>query len=247
MARRYWIGTSGWVYQHWRGVFYPSDLPSARWLAHYYERFPTVEVNFSFYRLPKEKTFENWGRVVPSGFRFAVKASRYITHIKRLKDCEEPLETFLGRARLLGDALGPVLFQLPPQFKRNVRTESALADFLALLPRDLHHVFEFRDRAWHTPDVFFLLRLHNVAFCAYHMVDEETPLEATTDFAYMRFHGSGALYGGCYTGDDLRAWAERLSSLPEDVGDLYVYFNNDAYGYAVGNALTLRGMLGDGG
>ena len=243
MTRRYWIGTSGWVYQHWRGVFYPPELPSSRWLAHYRSSFGTVEINFSFYRLPKEKTFENWARAVPPGFRFAVKASRYITHIKRLRDCEEPLETFLSRVRLLGEAAGPVLFQLPPQFKRHARNEAALADFLTLLPHDLRHVFEFRDPAWHTPDIFFLLRMHNAAFCAYHMVDEETPLEATADFAYMRFHGSGWLYGGCYSDDELGEWAGRLASLPDDVGDVYVYFNNDAYGYAVQNALTLRAML----
>jgi uncharacterized protein YecE (DUF72 family) len=184
MALRYWVGTSGWSYKHWRGPFYPPGLPTSGWLAHYHAQFATVELNNSFYRLPQEKTFRNWSEAVPKGFRFAVKASRFITHIKRLRDCEEPLETFLGRARLLGEALGPVLYQLPPNFHCKPENMDRLADFLSLLPRDVRHVFEFRHDSWFNNDVFFLLRLHNAGFCAFHMVDWETPLEATTDLAY---------------------------------------------------------------
>lgn len=243
MAHRYWVGTSGWVYPHWREVFYPPKMSSGRWLSFYVAEFPTVELNFSFYRLPQEKTFANWGRRVPDDFRFAVKASRFITHIRRLKDCQEPVERFLGRARALSEHLGPVLYQMPPNFHRNERNEAVLTDFLATLPRDIRHVFEFRHDSWFNAEVFALLRLHNVGFCAFHMVDWQTPMEATTDFAYMRFHGSGALYGGCYDEAELRHWAGHFRALPEDVQDVYVYFNNDAYGFAVQNARELTQLL----
>jgi uncharacterized protein YecE (DUF72 family) len=239
MSRRYWVGTSGWSYNHWRGPFYPPGLPTSKWLTHYYAEFPTVEINASFYRLPQEKTFRNWGEAVPEGFRFAVKASRYISHIKRLKECEEPIETFLGRARHLGEALGPVLYQLPPNFHCKPENVDRLAEFMSLLPRDVRHVFEFRHDSWFNADIFFLLRMHSVGFCAFHMVDWETPLEATTDLAYVRFHGSDSVYGGCYSDEQLGDWARRLRELPEDVGEVYVYFNNDAFGYAVENARTL--------
>jgi len=244
MAHRYWVGTSGWVYPHWREVVYPPDLPSSRWLSFYVAKFPTVELNFSFYRLPQEKTFAGWGRRVPDDFRFAVKASRFITHIKRLRDCEEPLETFLDRARLLGDALGPVLYQMPPSFHRTPENSERLARFLSLLPQDVRHVFEFRHDSWFDAEPFALLRMHNVGFCVFHMVDRETPLEATTDFVYVRFHGSAALYGGSYSDEQLADWARRLRELPEDVRDVYVYFNNDAFGHAVANARTLASLLG---
>ncbi len=243
MPSRYWIGTSGWVYSHWRGPFYPQDLPAAKWLDYFYRRFTTVELNASFYRLPKEQTWRNWGLKVPAGFRFAVKASRYITHIKRLNDCEEPLETFLDRARLLGDALGPVLYQMPPNFHRTPENSDRLAYFLSLLPYDVRHVFEFRHASWFDAETFALLRIHNVGFCAFHMVDRETPLEATTDFAYLRFHGTAGLYGGSYSDEQLAGWARRLRDLPDDVRDVYVYFNNDTLGHAVANAQTLASLL----
>jgi uncharacterized protein YecE (DUF72 family) len=243
MAHRYWVGTSGWVYPHWRGPFYPEGLPGSRWLDFYAARFSTVEINSSFYRLPKEKTFAGWGRKVPDDFRYAVKASRFITHIRRLKDCGEPVETFLGRARAMGENLGPVLYQMPPNFHRNEGNEAVLVDFLSALPQDLRHVFEFRHDSWLNSEVFALLRLHNVGFCAYHMVDRQTPMEATTDFAYMRFHGSDTLYGGCYDEAELRDWAGRLRALPDDVEDVYVYFNNDALAFAVRNARELTRLL----
>ena len=244
MRRRYWIGTSGWVYAHWSGLFYPEELRQRDWFDFYARHFATVEINNTFYRLPKEQAWEQWRRQAPPGFRYAVKGSRFITHIKRLRDCEEPAETFVGRARLLGDRLGPLLWQLPPQMKCDLERLEA---FLHILPRDLQHVFEFRRRDWLQPETFATLRRHNLGFCAYHMVDEETPLEATTDIAYLRFHGSDALYGGRYSDRQLAGWAERLRALPEDVREVYVYFNNDAFGYAIDNAVSLRGILREGG
>ena len=244
MNRRYWIGTSGWVYAHWRGVFYPDELRQRDWFNYYAEHFSTVEINNTFYRLPKERAWEQWREQAPSGFRYAVKGSRFITHIKRLRDCEEPVQTFLDRARLLSEHLGPVLWQLPPQMKCDIERLEA---FLAILPHDLQHVFEFRRADWLHHETFMTLRRHNIGFCAYHMIDEETPLEATTDIAYLRFHGSDTKYGGRYTDRELAKWADRLRALPENVREVYVYFNNDAFGYAIENANTLRGILREAG
>lgn len=244
MSRHYWVGTSGWVYPHWRHVFYPKGLKQADWLAHYAQHFSTVEINNTFYRLPKEQTWERWRSLAPEGFRYAVKGSRFITHIKRLRDCEEPVETFVGRARLLGDHLGPLLWQLPPGLKCDL---DLLESFLLILPRDVRHVFEFRRRDWFQEGTFATLRRCNVAFCAFHMVDEETPLEATSDVVYLRFHGSDALYGGRYTDRQITGWAERLRALPDDAREVYVYFNNDIDGHAVENAVTLRTMLQEAG
>ncbi len=244
MGRRYWIGTSGWAYPHWRGVFYPPDLRQREWFAFYARRFATVELNNTFYRLPRDQTWEHWRRQAPAGFRYAVKGNRFVTHMKRLRDCAEPVETFLKRADLLGEHLGAVLWQLPPQMKCDLER---LASFLALLPSDPPQVFEFRHQEWLRPDTFAALRRHNVGFCAYHMVDHETPLEATTQVAYLRFHGSDTLYAGRYSDGQLAAWAERLCALPDHVHDIYAYFNNDAFGYAIENADTLRGLLREAG
>ncbi len=238
MPSHYFVGTSGWVYKHWRGRFYPQDLPESKWFDFFSSQFVTVELNNSFYRLPSEDTFRKWSKAAPKDFVFAVKASRYITHVKRLKDCEEPLETFLDRARLLGDALGPVLYQLPPNFHYKPQNVERLVEFLSLLPQDVRHVFEFRHDSWFNADLLSLLRIHNAGFCAFHMAGRETPLEATTDFAYVRFHGADGLYDGSYSNSELAVWAGRLRDLPEDVRDVYAYFNNDTNAYAVANAKT---------
>jgi len=242
MPNRYFIGTSGWVYDHWRGPFYPPELPTSRWLDFFCKQFDTVELNSSFYRLPAESTWRKWAKAAPKGFVFAVKGSRFITHVKRLKDCEEPVANFTDRARLLGDALGPILWQLPPNFQRQPETQHRLADFLAQLPQDLRHVVEFRHQSWLTSDVYALLREYNVALCAFHRADWETPLVETTDFAYMRFHGA-ATNGGSYTDDEIRQWGGRLFDLPEDVREAYIYFNNDAFGHAITNAKALFDFL----
>jgi len=240
MRRRFWVGTSGWVYPHWRGVFYPRPLPQRAWFEFYAQRFATVEINNTFYRLPKAQAWEHWREQAPAAFRYAVKGSRYVTHILRLRDCRLPVRTFADRARLLGTRRGPVLWQLPPQMKCDL---GRLEAFLRVLPRGLRHVLEFRRDDWFRPEAFAALRRHHAGFCAYHMVDTETPLEVTSDVAYMRFHGSGDLYAGRYTDGELRAWARRLRELPARARNVYVYFNNDAYGHAIENAITLRNML----
>ncbi len=234
------IGTSGWVYPHWREVFYPPNLPQKAWFAHYARYFDTVEINNTFYRLPAERTFDAWREQAPAGFVYAVKASRYITHVRRLRDCAEPLARFLDRARRLGPHLGPILYQLPPRWKPNIER---LAQFVALLPSDLVHVFEFRDPRWFTSQVLDLLREHGMTFCIFHMPDLETPREVTSDTVYVRLHGAGDLYMGSYPDDILRKWAEQIRAWREVGHTVYVYFNNDAFGNAVRNALTLKRFL----
>ena len=166
MGTKYYIGTSGFHYDHWRERFYPKGLPKARWLEFYASRFSTVELNNSFYHLPSEKAFATWRDSSPADFTFAVKVSRFITHIKRLRNSEEPLQTFLSRARVLEGKLGPLLYQLPPNM---VRRDDVLEEFLSLLPENLLHVFEFRHESWFDEEVFQILRRHNVGFCVFDM------------------------------------------------------------------------------
>ena len=241
---RFWIGTSGWHYPHWVDNFYPEDLPSSRWLEFYARHFPTVEINNSFYRQPKASAWEIWRKTAPPGFRFAVKANRFLTHIKRLKAGEDSLAFFLRGARLLQDRLGPILYQLPPNFHRSDENVARLEAFLSMLPGQEQHVFEFRHNSWFVEETFRQLRSHEAGHCAFDMTGLRPPLLATAAFAYMRFHGSDALYMSNYPDAELEAWAQRLLSLAGEVDDVYVYFNNDAFGFAVANAQRLGELLG---
>ena len=241
MGAKYYIGTSGWVYSHWRDVFYPPKLPQSKWLEFYTGHFSTVELNNSFYRLPSEQAFSNWRATPPESFRYAVKVSRFITHIKRLKDVAEPIETFLARARHLNEKLGPLLYQLPPNMHRN---DERLEGFLSLLPKGLRHVIEFRHQSWLDEEVFDILRRHNTGFCVFDMPGLPCPLLATADFAYIRFHGSSGLYFSCYSDEELEVWARRISGLAKDLDTVYIYFNNDAEGFAIKNAQAMAGKLG---
>ena len=236
----YYIGTSGWHYDHWRDRFYPEKLPKAKWLEFYATHFATVELNNSFYRLPSEAAFANWCDSSPANFAFALKVSRFITHIKRLKNTQEAVETFMSRAKILGGKLGPLLYQLPPNMHRN---DEVLESFLPGLPPGIKHVFEFRHESWFDEKVFETLHKYNIGFCAFDMPSVSCPLIATADFAYMRFHGSTWLYGSCYSNEELAEWAKRLADLASDLKAVYIYFNNDAEAFAVRNAMTLRGYL----
>ncbi len=240
---RFWIGTSGWHYSHWKGGFYPEGLPAREWLSFYAQRFATVELNASFYRQPRTGTWELWRETAPEGFRFAVKASRFITHIKRLAGCADPLERFLAGARRLGDRLGPVLYQMPPSFHRTDENVARMRAFLPLLPQELMHAFEFRHKSWFVEETMDELRQRGVAFCSYDMVGFECPLTATARYAYVRLHGSEARYASNYTDEMLAGWATRLSALAADVDDIFVYFNNDAWGFAVANATRLGELV----
>lgn len=246
MAARFHVGTSGWHYNHWRNDFYPPKLPAARWLEYYVQQFDTVELNASFYRQPKPHAWDLWRESTPPGFLFAMKASRYITHIKRLAVEPGSLELLFFGIRRLGEHAGPVLYQLPPTFRRDEHTFAALERFLLMLPEGFTHVFEFRDASWFDGVTYELLDAHGAAFCSFDMPGIEAPLRLTGDTLYMRFHGSGARYGGNYEDDALRAWAERLREAAAPARQAFVYFNNDIGGHAPRNAATLRDLLANG-
>jgi uncharacterized protein YecE (DUF72 family) len=233
------IGTSGWAYSHWRGLFYPPKLPRQEWFRFYAGRFATVEINSSFYRLPSETAFLNWQEQAPAGFLYAVKASRYITHLKKLKDPAHPLETFFAHAAHLGDALGPVLYQLPPHWRVNL---PRLADFLALLPKDSRHVIEFRDPSWLIDEAFQLMERYRVSHCLHDMAPLEVPCRVTADPVYVRLHGDPA-HGGDYQPATLDIWARRIDDWQHQGLDVFIYFNNDINGYALANATMLKNLL----
>lgn len=239
MAHRFYCGTSGWNYKHWIDVLYPKGLAADKWLERYAEEFDTVEINFSFYRLPPKETFESWRDGSPENFTFAVKASRFLTHMKKLKDPEEPLDRLLTRAAGLGKKIGPILYQLPPGWQFN---PERLESFLQMLPHDLRHVFEFRDSSWQTGAAFDLLRKYNAGYCIMSSPDLPCHLISTTDYTYIRMHNGGHESEGSYTDDGLNWWAEHCRGFL-DHGDLYIYFNNDYKGYAVYNARRLKELM----
>lgn len=231
------IGTSGWHYDHWRGRFYPEDLPKRRWFEHYSRHFDTVEVNNTFYRLPKTTTVESWRAKAPAGFVYVVKANRYITHIKRLKDTAAEVKRFFDVIELFGDTLGPVLYQLPPSMHKNLEL---LNGFIKLLPKEPRAVFEFRHPSWYEQDTFDLLNTRGVAFCVHDMAGKESPRVVTGDVVYVRFHGPSGRYAGNYTDAMLGEWADWLKDQARSARAIYAYFNNDIDGHAIGNAGTLR-------
>jgi uncharacterized protein YecE (DUF72 family) len=236
------IGTSGWVYRHWRGVFYPADLPTKRWFAFYTGAFDTVEINNTFYHLPPAATFDGWSRQAPPGFLYAIKASQFLTHLKKLKDPEEPLENILGRARRLGPHLGPVLYQLPPHWRCDLER---LRRFVEALPRDLHYVFEFRDSSWYNDEVRGLLTETGMSFCMHDLRGGLCPDWVTGPVVHVRLHGSTQLaYAGRYDLGHLRDWAGRIRAFRKDGRAVYAYFNNDNAGHAVQNARELQDLLG---
>ncbi len=246
MSTRIHVGTSGWHYAHWRGPFYPEALPSDRMLEFYTGRLRTVEVNNSFYHLPAQETFRQWKEHTPADFVFAVKASRYITHMKKLKDPAESVTRFLSHAEELGAKLGPILFQLPPHWGRDA---GRLAAFLEALPRHHRYTFECRDASWFHPEIYALLRQYNAAFCVFDLAAMESPRVMTADFAYVRLHGPAAQkYAGCYTPRQLSGWLRSASNwLAQGAREVFVYFDNDQAGYAARNALELDELAGSAG
>ena len=236
------IGTSGWHYKHWLGgVFYPAGTSPAQMFDFYAQHFDTVEINNSFYHLPLATTFDNWRDSSPARFQFAVKASRFITHMKKLKDPIPSSEKFFLVADRLGKKLGPILFQLPPRWKVNVER---LSEFLEALPRRHKYVFEFRDETWLVPEVYEVLRRHKAAFCIHDFADMKIPNEITASFTYIRFHGpTSAKYFGSYSSVQLKTWADRIEEWSRRLSAIYVYFNNDPGGEAVKNAKTLQKLI----
>jgi len=233
------IGCSGWQYRHWRKDFYPAELPQSRWLEHYATRFNTVEINNTFYRLPDAATFAAWRKRVPRGFVYAVKASRYLTHMKKLKDPDDPIELFFSRAKRLGTAFGPVLYQLPPRWPLTPASLARFEVFLKALPRRRRHVVEFREPTWYARTVFLLLRRHHVALCVHDMQGSATSVLDIGPFVYVRFHGPQK-YGGRYSDAALGAWADRLAAEWRAGRPIFAYFNNDTGGHAPRDATRLR-------
>lgn len=237
---RHHIGTSGWHYPHWVERFYPAELPKDEWLAWYAQRLPAVEINASFYQSLTLEQVEHWRAAVPIDFTFAVKAPRYITHLRKLRDCGDALARFLAPLAGFGHQLGPLLFQLPPRWRRNA---TRLAAFLKLLPGDHRCAFEFRDPDWHHPEIYELLEEHGAAFCIFDLAGETSPLACTADFVYVRLHGPAGAYAGRYSAAALKRWATHIAAWQRQHKDVYLYFNNDQAGYAVKNTLYLNDYL----
>jgi uncharacterized protein YecE (DUF72 family) len=243
MAEEIRIGTSGWHYKHWRGPFYEDNCPASKMLPSYYSQFDTVEINNSFYKLPAPGTFSCWRDATPENFCFAVKASRFITHNKKLKDPENALKNFLPRAEELGHKLGPILFQLPPRWRINA---DRLDEFLSTLPETRRYAFEFRELSWLNARIYELLQRHNAALCIYELGGFKAPIKITADWTYIRLHGPGGKYQGSYSTEMLSEWAHRIDAWRRSLKAVYVYFDNDQAAYAVHNALELKRLVAQG-
>lgn len=234
------VGCSGWVYRHWRGIFYPEGLPQKRWFEHYAAQFDTVEINASFYRLPLASTFEGWREKAPPGFRYAVKVNRFITHMKKLIECEEEVDRFITLARPLQDKLGPLLYQLPPSLHKNL---DRLDAFLGRLPTDLMHVVEFRHNSWYDDEVLQLLDRHSVGFVAHDLRGLISPRWASGRIAYVRFHGTSGRYHGRYGRDALIDWADWCREQRDRGRSIWCYFNNDIHGHALEDAREFKALV----
>jgi len=234
------IGTSGWHYKHWKGHFYPEDLNYRDWLEFYAKQLRTVEINNTFYQLPEKKTLEKWRDTVSSPFIFSVKSSRYITHIKKLRDPDQGFESFFPRIEVLGDKLGPILFQLPPRWHFDLER---LKSFLQALPQNFRYTFEFRDSSWWREEVYDALKNHGAAFCIFELAGQLSPKQVTADFVYVRLHGPGDAYQGKYDNRTLAGWANAFSTWENQGKESFCYFDNDEKGYAAQNALSLQDMF----
>jgi uncharacterized protein YecE (DUF72 family) len=234
------IGTSGWHYKHWLGNFYPAGTAPAQFLPYYMQQFDTVEINNSFYKLPSGQAFTDWMMTVPEAFVFSVKASRFITHMKKLREPQQSLALFLDRIQSLGEKLGPVLFQLPPAWHFN---EERFTAFLQALPATFRYTFEFRDQSWYTDRAYQLLQQYNCAFCIYDFSYHQSPVVITTDFVYVRLHGPENKYDGSYSDQALESWATYCDIWLSQGKQVYLYFDNDIHGHAPVDALRLQQML----
>ncbi len=237
------MGTSGWHYKSWHGPFYPQSLKIKDFLIHYAGRFDTAEINNSFYRLPTEQAVKAWRESVPEGFLFAWKVSRFITHMKKLKGIEESIDLVFGRMDGLGDAFGPVLFQLPPMLRANDENLERLARCLSLVPENRRIAFEFRHPSWYEEQTFRILRDHNAALCLSDHADAPAPWLTTADFVYVRAHGTNGRYAGSYSKEALSDWAFQIMEWRGNGRDVYVYFDNDIKSAAPGDAQTLLELL----
>ncbi len=247
-----YIGTSGWVYSHWVGPFYPEDLPLKHKLKYFSQHFKTAEINYSFYHLPRPSTYRKWYSETPEYFLFAVKASRFITHIKRLKGVKTAWKKFLNNALNLKEKLGPILFQFPPSFQATSENIQRLENFLKLITKSgslfhtlhfLKYAFEFRHQSWCDKKIYRLLRKYNIAWVIADSPDYPRAAAITAGFIYIRMHGSRVLFTSNYTKKELSFLAGEIKQWLKQREDVYVYFNNDALGYAVENAKILKQLI----
>jgi len=260
MLKKLFIGTSGWVYGHWDGIFYPEDLPAKDKLKYFSKHFKTAEINYSFYHLPRPSTYQNWYLQTPEDFLFAVKASRFITHIKRLNGVKEAWKQFIENALYLKEKLGPILFQFPPSFKATAENINRLESFLKLISENqrldqrksakIKYAFEFRHKSWFTPldnknlmgcdpKIYKLFKKYKVAWVIADSPSYPKAEEITCDFVYVRMHGSKVLFASKYTKKELSSLSQKIKKWLKQDLDVYCYFNNDAYGYAIENAKEL--------
>jgi uncharacterized protein YecE (DUF72 family) len=233
------VGCSGWQYKHWRANFYPDGLPQSRWFDYYATQFDTVEINNTFYRLPEKTTFAAWEKQAPKGFLYAVKASRYLTHMKKLKEPAEPLQRLFARAQPLGRTFGPVLYQLPPNWDVDI---PRLTAFLRRLPRRRIHAIEFRNPSWYAAEVYALLTRFGVALCLHDMAGSATGRIAIGPFVYVRFHGPQK-YNGRYDDRTIDDWGAWIAAQTRDGRAAFAYFNNDIGGHAPRDAVRLRAAI----
>lgn len=242
--QKLFIGTSGWAYSGWENIFYPEDLPSKERLKYFSRHFKTTEINYSFYHLPRPSTYQKWYSQTPKDFLFAVKASRFITHIKRLKGVKEAWKIFIENALNLKEKLGPILFQFPPSFQATEENIKRLKDFLKLIIKStspgvvIRSAFEFRHKSWCEEKIYKLLKKYNVAWVIADSSRYPRADIVTADFVYIRMHGPGALFSSKYSKAELKDLARKIKKWLKDC-DIFVYFNNDFYGYAVENSKEL--------
>jgi uncharacterized protein YecE (DUF72 family) len=234
------IGTSGWHYKHWKGTFYPKEIKLKDHFSYYLNFFDTIEINNTFYRLPSKETFIKWHNTAPKDFIYAVKASRYITHLKKLQDISKSENLLLQNASFLKKHLGPILFQLPPGWEINIER---FKNFLEILPKKYRYVFEFRNKTWYNETIYGLLQQHNAAFCIYELAGQLSPIKITADFVYVRLHGPDGKYQGSYDDDTLIKWAEYCKIWLAKGKEVFIYFDNDEKGYAAFNAIRLKELL----
>ncbi len=241
MARgRIYIGTAGWHYGHWVGPFYPKGMTGDRFLSYYAQHFHTVEINNTFYQLPTPQTLEGWLDGTPKDFLFTCKASRFITHMKKLREPKRSVKRFFDAIEVLRSKLGPILFQLPPHWHQNAER---LEKFLMALPKGYRYAFEFRDESWFDTEIYETLAEHNGAFCVYDLAGRQSPRQVTADFIYIRLHGPAHPYQGRYDRRALTNWAQQGRSWSNAGKDVYYYFDNDEKGYAAMDALRLKNLV----
>ncbi len=242
MSGKIFIGTSGWSYDDWKEKFYPENLKSNDWLNFYADYFNSVEINNSFYQLPSKDTLKGWFKKVPSDFVFSIKASRYITHLKKLKDPKDSLKKFLKRIKYLGHKRGPILFQLPPNWHINTDRLKKFIKLLLKQGKDETYVFEFRDPTWLDKKIKSILKNSSIGFCINDMIDENIDW-VTSNLVYIRFHGPNGYYAGKYKDEFLKKWAKKVSKWRQKGKRVFVYFNNDIKAHAIENGGKFKELI----